>query len=264
MTAVSWLAERLLRLRRGWVQGGATLFVNSYVPTSFKHLPCPGLNCYSCPTATFACPIGSLQHFAADHRVPLYLLGVLGLVGLGTGRLTCGWLCPFGWLQDLAYRLRTPKWSPPFELRWLRFAVLAGLVLILPALTGQQTFSQVCPMGTLEAGLPWVVLSEAVRSQIGVFFGFKVALLLGFLGWMVVTRRPFCRYACPLGATYALFAPISAFRVPLDVQACLDCGECRQVCPVDIDPPTEVNSMRCIHCLECVRVCRNGALGGGA
>ncbi len=260
LPGVSWLAGRLLAAPRGGVQLGAALVTNSYFPTWLKHLPCPGLNCYSCPAAVFACPIGSLQHFAADHRLPLYLAGVLGLIGLGTGRLACGWLCPFGFLQDLAFRLPTPKWSPRFRLRWLPFAVLLVFVLALPFVTGEQWFSKLCPAGTLEAGLPWVILSGAVRGQVGWFFAFKVAMLLAFAGWMVVTRRPWCRYICPLGAIYALFNRVSTLRPVVDRVACTGCGLCRSVCPVELDPATEINSTACIRCLECVRACPAGAL----
>lgn len=260
MNPMMHLARQLLRVRRGWVQLGAAVLTNSYFPTFLKHVPCPGLNCYSCPAAAFACPIGGLQHFAAARQVPLYLGGMLGLVGLTTGRLTCGWLCPFGWLQDLAYRLPTRKWSPRLRLPWLRFAILAVFVLALPLLTGEQWFSKICPAGTLEAGIPWVLLSDEVRKQAGGLFAFKVGTLAGLLGWMVVTRRPFCRYLCPLGAIYALLNPIGLFRVSVDPGECGGCGQCKKACPVEIDPPTQINSMECIHCLECVRACPSGAL----
>jgi ferredoxin-type protein NapH len=260
VNGLSALALPLLRVRRVWVQGGAALLFNSYFPTWLKHFPCPGLNCHSCPAAVFACPIGGLQHFLAARQVPLYLVGALGLIGLTTGRLSCGWLCPFGLVQDLVHRLPVPKWPPRRQWPWLRFAVLVVLVLALPFLTGEQWFSKLCPAGTLQAGIPWVVMSEAVRSQAGGWFAFKVATLCGLLGWMAITRRPFCRFFCPLGAIYALFNPISLFRVRLDAGACGRCESCRQACPVEIDPPSEVNSMRCIHCLECVRACPSGAL----
>lgn len=268
VTTLSRPAGHLLSVRRVWVQIGAALVTNSFFPAWLKHVPCPGLNCYSCPAAAMACPIGSLQHFAADHRFPLYLAGVLGLIGLSSGRLTCGWLCPFGLLQDLAYRLPTRKWSARVQVpraidrlgRALPFGFLLLFVLVLPFLTGEQWFSKICPAGTLEAGLPWLVLSEAIRSQAGWFFAFKVATLGVFLGWMVVTRRPWCRYVCPLGAIYALFNPISAFRLHADRQQCSGCGRCRRACPVNLDPITQASSMRCIHCLECVRACPEGAL----
>jgi len=260
MISAAGVHARLLCLRRVWVQLAAALLTNSYFPSWLKHVPCPGLNCYSCPAAVLACPIGGLQHYAADRRVPLYLGGALGLIGLTTGRFTCGWLCPFGFLQDLLHRLPVKKWSPRYQLRWLRFAVLAVLVLLLPFLTGEQWFSRLCPAGTLEAGIPWVLLSGPVRDQAGGLFALKLATLAAFLGWMTVTRRPFCRYFCPLGAIYALFNRVSLFRVSFNAAACGGCERCRQACPVEIDPPTEVNSMRCIQCLECVRACPGGAL----
>lgn len=260
MSATAWLAAPLLRVRRVWVQAGAALLTNSYFPAVLKHLPCPSLNCHSCPGAILACPVGSLQHFAADHRFPLYVAGALGLVGLASGRLTCGWLCPFGLLQDLAYRLPTRKWSLRWDARWLPLAALAVLVVALPFATGELWFSKLCPVGTLEAGIPWVLISPEIRRQAGALFAVKLGILGLFLGWMVVTRRPFCRTACPLGAIYSLVNPISAFRVRRDGEACGGCDRCRGVCPVELDPPSQVNSMRCIHCLECVRACPSGAL----
>lgn len=248
---------------RLWVQLGAALITNSVFPTWLKHVPCLGLNCYSCPAAVFACPIGGLQHFAADHRLPLYLLGALGLVGLGVGRFACGWLCPFGLLQDLAYRLPVRKWSPRGgwpRLPWLPFAVLAVFVVALPYLTGEQWFSKICPAGTLEAGLPWIILSADIRGQIGVFFVVKVVTLVALLAWMVVTRRPWCRYLCPLGAIYAAFNPISALHLQVNPAACSGCGHCRAVCPVELDPATQASSLGCIHCLECVPACPAGAI----
>jgi len=260
MSPLTDLPAMLLRVRRGWVQLGAAVLTNSSFPSFLKHVPCAGLNCYSCPAAAFACPIGGLQHYAAAHQAPLYLGGIIGLIGLTTGRLTCGWLCPFGGLQDLVYRLPTRKWSPRLRLPWLRFAMLAVFVLLLPFLTGEQWFSKICPAGTLEAGLPWVVLSAEVRGQARGLFVFKAATLAALLGWMVVTRRPFCRYVCPLGAIYGLFNPVSLLRISLHTETCSNCGACRKACPVEIDPHKQVNSMGCIHCMECVRACPSGAL----
>ena len=253
MNPVPWVASSLLRVRRGWVQLGAAVLTNSYFPTFLKHVPCPGLNCYSCPAAAFACPIGGLQHFAAARQAPLYLGGALGLVGLTTGRLTCGWLCPFGWVQDLAYKLPTRKWSPRLRLPWLRFAVLILLVLVLPFLTGEQWFSKVCPAGTLEAGIPWVLLSEEVRKQAGGLFAFKIGTLAGLLGWMVVTRRPFCRYFCPLGAIYAVLNRISLVFLRFHPETCRRCERCRSLCAGGQSPEERVDGLRCVRCMECAK-----------
>ena len=95
---MSRLVHWLLAAKRRRVQAVAFLAMNSYFFQNLKGIPCPGMNCYACPAATFACPIGSLQHFAVIRQIPIYLLGVLSLIGILVGRLACGWTCPFGWL----------------------------------------------------------------------------------------------------------------------------------------------------------------------
>jgi len=78
----------------------------------------PGLNCYSCPAATFACPLGSLQFIfasiqpslaSARFHVGSFIIGFLGMIGMLAGRFPCGWLCPFGFLQELLYKIRSPS-----------------------------------------------------------------------------------------------------------------------------------------------------------
>jgi polyferredoxin len=63
----------------------------------------PFLNCHGCPTATFGCPIGTIEHYMVIRRFPYEIVGQLGLLGLLVGRMACGWLCPFGLLQDLLF-----------------------------------------------------------------------------------------------------------------------------------------------------------------
>ncbi|HOV51232.1 MAG TPA: 4Fe-4S binding protein, partial [Candidatus Cryosericum sp.] len=127
---------------------------------SSKAVCVPGLNCYSCPGAWGACPIGSLQAVftrTAD-RVSLYVAGLIALFGVFMGRLICGWLCPFGLVQELLYRVPSRKVRiGPTRLRFLKYAVLAVLVIAMPILlrsgaVGTPWFCKlVCPAGTLEA-----------------------------------------------------------------------------------------------------------------
>ena len=67
----------------------------------------PGLNCYSCPGALGSCPIGSLQAVldSGKFRFSCYVLGFLVLFGAVLGRFVCGWLCPFGLVQDLLHKI---------------------------------------------------------------------------------------------------------------------------------------------------------------
>lgn len=76
----------------------------------------PGLNCYSCPGSLGSCPIGSLQAVigSANYKVSFYLFGFFMLIGTVFGRFVCGFLCPFGLIQELLHKIPFPKRSKPF------------------------------------------------------------------------------------------------------------------------------------------------------
>ncbi len=277
--------QRLRLTRRRWVQIASTVLLNLYIPAFFsgtivrarsKGICVPVLNCYSCPAAVGACPIGTLQHMMASVRaraavgevqVGLYALGSLGVVGSLVGRFPCGWLCPFGLFQELVHKIPVPKLPIPRFLGYLKYVVLALTVFILPFLLldafgyGDTWFCKwVCPAGTLEAGLPLVAANEGIRSQIGWLFTWKVALLVASFGWMMVSMRPFCRTICPLGAIFGLFNRVSVLRLAIDSDRCTACGKCVAVCPVDLDVRRHPNSPECIRCLKCVQVCEADCL----
>lgn len=262
------LTNWLLTAPRRWVQFSSTVLVNSYVLLrlfpSLKGIPCPGFNCYACPGAIFACPIGSLQHFAAIGQFPFYVLGVLSLIGLAVGRLACGWTCPFGWLQDTLFglrkRLRRREWQLTNRYGWLPYAFLVVLVIIVPYITHEPWFSKLCPQGGLEAGIPLVLFDAQIRSQVGWLFAVKMAILATFLVWMVHTGRPFCRFVCPLGAIWSPFNRVSTLHIAYDSSSCTDCGACDRACPMSIAVRQELGCRRCIRCMECVRVCPSAAL----
>ena len=76
-----------------------------------KNLCAPGINCYSCPGAVMACPLGALQAELnrANKSFAFYVVGILALYGIIAGRTICGWLCPFGFIQELLHKIKTPK-----------------------------------------------------------------------------------------------------------------------------------------------------------
>ncbi len=271
--------------RRRWVQIASTIVLNPIVPYFFlgrivrarsKGICVPVLNCYSCPAAIASCPIGSLQHAFASIRfrlttgefqAGLYVLGSLGIVGSLVGRLPCGWLCPFGMLQELIHKIPSRKFNIPHVLNYLKYVVLALTVFILPAVVldavglGQTWFCKwICPAGTLEAGLPLVGANAGIRDLVGPLFVWKVAVLVAFLLWMVVSLRPFCRTVCPLGAILGLFNRVSILRLNVNAAKCEACGNCSQACPVQLDVPKHPNSPDCIRCLKCVKACEQGCI----
>ncbi|MDR0897397.1 MAG: 4Fe-4S binding protein [Oscillospiraceae bacterium] len=214
-----------------------------------KTLCVPGLNCYSCPGAWGSCPVGALQAVLGDRRFQFscYIFGFLTLVGALCGRFVCGWLCPFGLVQDLLHKIPFPKKIKAFRgdklLRYLKYVILLVFVILLPLFAvdiignGSPAFCKwICPAGTLEAGIPLALLDQGIRQAIGFLYTWKVTLLIVLLVLSVLIYRPFCKYLCPLGAIYALFNPVSLYRVQP--------GERCAACPMGCKP----NERECIRC----------------
>ncbi|MCD6359051.1 MAG: 4Fe-4S binding protein [Dehalococcoidia bacterium] len=250
------LTLTLSKVKRWCVQLAFLVIFNSYFFQGLKRLPCLTLNCHACPLANFACPIGSIQHFGTIRRFPFYTLGIVGIVGLLIGRLACGWFCPFGFLQDLLYKIKVKKITTSNRYAsWIKYGVFAVLVVIAPILTSETLFCKLCPAGALEAGIPVVLLNPEIRWLIGWHFWAKIAILVAFLIAMAHIKRPFCRFVCPMGTLYSLFNRVSVVKLTVDKDKCIECGKCKQVCPMDIAVYLDANSPHCIRCMECIKVC---------
>ncbi len=259
-----------LVLRRISQLGIGTLLFQSYLGVfktkqvyggPLKNVCIPGLTCHACPTSWAGCPIGMLQHFAANHTFPFFLIGFIGIIGLISGRFTCGWLCPFGLLQDVMYSFERIRIRIPRILNYFKYFSLVGVSIIIPYFTYQHWFSKLCPVGGLIAGIPWSVWNPThpvfesavvAPESIGTMFWIKMVILGTFLVLFVFIKRPFCRTICPLGATYALFNRISLVSLKIK-DSCTDCGKCNEICPMDLDIQHEINSENCIKCLDCLQ-----------
>ncbi len=281
------MKDRFALLRKA-VQLGWGLLTNAHI-TGFvkgtiyqgplKNFCVPGMNCYSCPGALGACPIGAMQSLfdARRRKFAFSVVGYLAALGLLVGRFICGWLCLFGLIQELLYKIPLPKLKVPKKidrvLRYLKYAVLLILVFLLPFFwrselgVGEPFFCKyLCPVGTLEGGVPLVLLQEQLKSAAGFLFRWKFALMALVLLSSVYIHRPFCKYLCPLGAFYALFQKVSVLRLKLDGEKCVSCGKCEKTCPMGVAVTRDPNSAECIRCGACVRACPAGALrfGSGA
>lgn len=234
-------------------------FVNKTIyQGGLKNFCIPILNCHGCPAATFGCPIGAIQHFVSIRKFPLYVIGFIGIIGTFTGRLLCGWFCPFGFLQDILYKIKSIKIKLPKWTSYLKYLSFIILVLILPYILKDTWFCKLCPQGALQAGLP-ILRDEAMRTLIGKLFYIKMIILGIFLFLFVITKRPFCKIACPLGAFYSIFNYISMVRLKIDKTKCNECGLCIKKCPMGLIPYKEINSLDCILCSECKKICPNNA-----
>lgn len=238
-----------------------------------KWLCLPGLNCYSCPGALGSCPIGSFQAVigSRNFKFTFYVAGFLIFIGALCGRFVCGWLCPFGLVQDLLYRIpffrKRKKLPGDSWLKYLKYVVLVLFVIILPltvldvAGQGQPWFCKLlCPSGMLMGALPLLAANEPLRSAVGWLFTWKAVLLILIVLLALWVYRPFCRYLCPLGAVYGCFNKTAVFRYRIDEEKCVDCGRCRQACDLDIDVRKTPNSPECIRCGRCRKACPTAAI----
>jgi thiol-disulfide isomerase/thioredoxin len=235
-----------------------------------KNLCTPGLNCYSCPGATTACPLGALQNAFASSgkRTPYYMLGIILLYSIMLGRWICGWLCPFGLVQDLTYKIKTPKLKKnrvTKYLSYIKYVILVFFVVIIPLLYVLKDFplpafcKYICPAGTFGGAIGLLINpnNSDKFGMLGPLFTWKFALMVSILVGCIFIYRMFCRFLCPLGAIYGLFNKIALFGIKLDKKSCVDCGKCISVCKMDI---TTVGDHECINCGDCISVCPTKAI----
>lgn len=235
----------------------------------WKKFCSPGINCYSCPAATFACPIGAMQSIASARRtnISFYVLGIVLAFGVIFGRAICGFLCPFGLIQELLYLIKSPKFKLHKAFTYIKYVILALFVIALPILvvditgTGKPWFCEyICPVGTLEAGLPLFIADKLLRKSIGFLFYFKLSILIVVLILCIFIYRFFCRVMCPLGAIYGLLNKVSLLHLSCDKTKCDQCGLCKKTCKMEVDPAHTNRSAECILCGECTRTCPRKAL----
>jgi ferredoxin len=225
------------------------------------------------PSIHAICPFGGLeslyQVFTAGTFISKIFSGTLILffitvaIAILFRRSFCGLICPFGAIQEFFAKVGRLIFKKQLKMpakidRPLRY--LKYIILVITAVFAWKT-----------AGLwmapydPWSVyghLSEGFKtiwaeSAVGV-----VLLIVTIIGSMVYDRF-FCKYLCPMGALYGVIGKISPFKIVRDESACISCGMCSKVCPVNIDVQTlqEIKSAECLNCQICVLDCpKKGAL----
>lgn len=247
-------------------------FVSGKIYTGPAKAACvPGLNCYSCPGAIAACPLGALQNALASSgtRAGTYVLGILMLYGLILGRTICGWLCPFGMIQELLHKIPTPKIGKSSVTRilsYLKYAILAIFSVAIPLWYGLRYDTAVpgfckyiCPAGTFEGAVALLgnPRNSSYLPMLGILFTRKIVIMLVIALACIFCYRSFCRFLCPLGAIYSFFCRFAVIGVKVDERACTRCGACVRSCKTDI---RHVGDRECIHCGECMDKCPANAI----
>jgi len=227
----------------------------------------PLLNCHSCALAWFACPIGVFVHYSGYRVFPFLAVGIVLLLAVLLGRLLCGWLCPFGLLQDLLHKIPSRKFGLPRWTRWIKYGILLGMVILAPFFLGEQTmcsFCRICPASAVQVTVPNLV--KAGFSGLGTQTLVKLTFLATVIVLGIFCCRSFCRVFCPLGALLAPLNYISFWTVKTPTTDCTLCGKCDALCPVAGNPSLRAaagvdpgRTAECIACTECQSVCpRNG------
>ena len=247
-------------------------FIDGRIYTGNAKYACvPGFNCYSCPGAVGACPLGSIQNAlaSAGHRAGWYVLGIVMLFGVILGRTICGWLCPMGLIQELLHRIPTPKLKKSRVTRalsWLKYVLLAVFVVAIPLWYGLRyqiplpAFCKyICPAGTFEGAMGHLAnpVNADYYSMLGILFTRKFVIMLVIGLACVFCYRSFCRFICPLGAIYGFFSRFNVIGVQVDANRCNHCGACVRHCGMDV---RRVGDHECIHCGKCMEVCNQGAI----
>lgn len=272
--------DKLRNLSRIKIQALVAIAYNINLPNFFrgkiyqgpgKKLCLPGLNCYSCPGAMGSCPIGSLQAVMGSRkfRFSYYVFGMMAFFGVMIGRLICGFLCPFGLVQDLLHKIPTPKLSTKklWPLRYIKYGVLASLVIAL-GLVLRDVYEvippyfckYICPQGILEGAFPLAAANPNLRAGMGTLFNWKLGILVLTSILSMIFYRPFCKWICPLGAFYSFFNKYSFYQIKVDDHKCVDCGKCARVCKMDVDIRKNSCHHECIRCNDCVKTCPTKAI----
>jgi polyferredoxin len=247
--------------QRMWVQSAFLMIWLDPFGLRMHGVCAPVFHCYACPLAAFACPIGVIAQFGAIHLFPFIAVGMLIIIGAFFGSLLCGWACPFGFLQDMAAKVPTPRFKLPQWTGHFRYVVLIVTVLAIPYFFGEEHWlfiCRVCPAGALEAAVPNMVNQAMAGEKIAWPSAIKLTILILFLVAIFFVNRPWCRLLCPLGGIFSIFNRLSAFFLRIDTNICNDCEQCRDLCEYGIEPDRTPNDTGCIRCLECTK-CASGA-----
>lgn len=267
------------REKRNLVQGSFALLTNIHIPNFFKGTiytgkmksACvPGLNCYSCPGAALSCPIGSFQAVVGSSKFNFayYVTGLMLLFGTVFGRFICGFLCPFGFFQDLIHKIPSKKFSTRrFSfLKYIKYFILVFVVWLFGVfLTDELGFASpyfcqyLCPQGILEGGIPLSLASKSIRGALGNLFLLKSGILALVIILSIFFYRPFCKYLCPLGAFYALTNKFSFYQYHVN-DSCISCGKCKRICKMDVDMSKNQRALECIRCGDCIKACPTSAI----
>ncbi len=250
-------------LKRHLTQFVSLILLHSSWGPQAKWFCNPVLSCHSCWLSWFACPIGVFVHYSGYHLFPLLALGTVLLIGVIAGRLFCGWICPFGFIQDMLHKIKTPEITPPKWMFSIKYFILVITVFLIPWFLGEETlytFCRICPSSALQVTVPNLFI--AGFGTISTTNMVKLLFLVFILAAVVFSSRFFCKVFCPIGALMAPLNHFSFWKVGPPKKNCVSCGKCDKGCPADVHPSERFaegepanRALDCIVCHDCKTLC---------
>lgn len=184
------------------------------------------------------------------HESSFILMVLMFILAVGFGPLFCGWICPFGTLQEIISKIgkrvfkRKHNNFIPYKydryLRFLRYIVLIRVVY-MTTITGDIIFSQADP---------YYALFNFWTNEVSML---SILILMAIILTSLFIERPWCKYACPYGAVLGLTNLFRIFKIRRNPNTCLNCSACDKICPMNIKVSKEENvrNHQCISCMRC-------------
>jgi len=250
-------------IKRRITQVVSLLLLHSSWGPELKWFCNPVLSCHSCALSWFACPIGVYIHYSGYHLFPFIALGMVLLLGIVLGKLFCGWVCPFGFLQDMLYKIKTRKITLPKWTKNIKYLVLVLMVFLIPFFLGEETiysFCRICPASALQVTVPNIIASGSSVLPLATLV--KLTVLIIVILAVIFASRAFCKVLCPIGAILAPLNLFSFWKVKVPTDNCTSCEMCDEACPAGVSPSSRIlkgvasnRSLDCMVCHDCRTVC---------
>ncbi|NPE07112.1 MAG: 4Fe-4S binding protein [Asgard group archaeon] len=288
--------SRKVRLLRWLVQITSFLVINGgLIGLGWTYIPLPINQPSGAPFTTIIGAFDAFQDGIAGGFFPFVIFGVCLIIGAIFGRTLCGWICPFGFFQDLMrlVPIKKLKISKPLNkgLRDIRAVIFWAVILV----AGFVGYKEIIDQSVVEsfnafANQPWTPFNPAATLFVMFFymifwqqypggdpdfvagnwnfmFYFRIILLVAVIGLSIFIPRFYCRYVCPIGYAMGFPAKYSLIGVARNPARCTHCGSCEEMCeksamqvPILDYSYERIRDANCNNCGSCLDACPHGAI----